>query len=402
MISISKICCGTQTEGDNLRYGDKTNTSQNIYSHGNSYNFLTAQERRPVVVWNITRKCNLSCIHCYTDSENKNYEGELTFDDGKNIIDDLSSFKIPALLISGGEPLMRNDVFDLISYGNAKGLRITLSTNGTLITKEIAQKIKDVGVRYVGISLDGIGDLNDFFRGIKGAYNKALQGIRNCLSIGQKVGLRLTLTKHNLDDLNNIFDFIERENIERVCFYHLVYSGRASKIYLDDLSHEETRQAIDLVIQRTIDLHNRGFRKDILTVDNHVDGVYLYLKLKEIAPQRAEKIYQLLKWNGGGLNSSGVGIGCIDYFGNVHPDQFWQHYSFGNVKERPFSDIWQDTSDELMLGLKNRKGKIKGRCAKCHWFDICGGSLRVRADLVLKDSWEMDPACYLTDKECLD
>ena len=400
MLSISKICCEIETEGDVIRYGQKIGA---IGDDVRQYNLTDipkkASERRPVVVWNVTRSCNLSCIHCYSNSENKIYQGELTTNESKSLIDDLSSFKIPALLLSGGEPLLRKDIFELIDYAKRIGLRITLSTNGTLITEAIAQQIKSASVDYVGISLDGIGEVNDRFRGIAGAFKRAISGFRNCISVGQKVGLRMTLTCHNYKDLHSIFDLIERENINRACFYHLVYAGRGSQIIKDDITHQEKRQALDIIIERTIDFHKRGLKKDILTVDNPVDGVYLYLKLRESNLKKAEYAFNLLEWNGGGLNGSGVGIGCVDAVGDVHPDQFWTHYKFGNIRQRRFSEIWMDISDPLMAGLKNRRKMIKGRCAECKWFSLCGGGLRVRADVLYGDLWAPDPACYLTDKE---
>ena len=216
---------------------------------------------------------------------------------------------------------------------------------------------------------------------------------------GMKISLRMKLTNHNVENLDGIFKFVENEDIERVCFYHLAYSGRGKKISSDDCSLEETRQAVDFILEKTKELHNKGIKKDILTVDNHADGIYIYLKLLSENNNRAEQVKQLLEWNGGGANSSGVGIGNIDFVGNVHADQFWMDYSFGNVRERKFSEIWQDTSDPLMAGLKNRLSLLKGRCGKCKWKKMCGGSLRVRAKFVHNDPWAEDPACYLTDEE---
>ncbi len=399
MISVSKLYCGGTAESDGLRYGHGGQGP--IVSAGAPPAFKTAAERRPVTVWNVTRTCNLRCIHCYTDSEARKYSGELTTDEGKALMQDLAGFQIPALLFSGGEPLARPDLLELVSYARSLGIRPTLSTNGTLITDDTAQKIKEAGFTYVGISLDGIGEINDRFRGVGGAFDRAVRGFKACVAVGQRVGLRLTLTRHNFQNLHGIFDFIEREQIDRACFYHLVYSGRGGQIAEDDLSREETRQAIDIILERTEDFHKRGLNKEILTVDNHVDGIYLYLKLLKRDPARAEQVLKLLTWNGGGMYSSGVGIADIDFLGNVHADQFWMHYSFGNVRKRPFSQIWTDTSDPLMAGLKNRRAKVKGRCAAgiCKWFDACGGALRVRADLVYNDSWAPEPACYLTDEE---
>jgi Fe-coproporphyrin III synthase len=395
MIDITKLYTGSDSQGDFIRYGQKGTHS--AIKEGMTPK--SAAERRPVTVWNCTRSCNLSCVHCYTDSEKKSYAGELTTEEAKVMLKDLAEFKIPALLISGGEPLMRKDLFELVHYAKNLGIRPTLSTNGTLITKDVAQKIKDAGFTYVGISLDGIGEINDKFRGEKGAFKKAMDGFRNCVQAGQRVGLRMTLTKQNYRDLHRIFDFIEKEEIQRACFYHLVYSGRGDSISKEDLSYQETRQAMDIILERTDDFSKRGLNKEILTVDNHVDGVYLYMKLKQESSKRAEEVLRLLEWNGGGAFSSGVGIGNIDFLGNVHPDQFWMHHSFGSIRERKFSEIWMDTSEPLMKGLKDKKKYIKGRCSKCKWLGACGGSLRVRAELVYDDPWAPEPACYLTDEE---
>jgi radical SAM protein with 4Fe4S-binding SPASM domain len=397
MIDITRLYCDRDTPADALRYGHGHKGKEMAGTPHIPRKPKSAAERRPVVAWNVSRTCNLRCVHCYTDSKAERYEGELTTEEGKALIEDLAQFQIPALLFSGGEPLMRKDLFELAGYAVSLGIRPTLSTNGTLITSEVARRIKDLGFTYVGVSLDGIGDINDAFRGKKGAFKKAMEGFRNLKAVGQRVGLRLTLTRHNYTDLHRIFDFIEAEGIDRACFYHLVYSGRGKES--DDLSHEETRDALDIILARTKDMHERGLEKDILTVDNHVDGIYLYMKLLKEAPERAEAVLRLLKWNGGGLYSSGVGFGDVDFNGNVHPDQFWMHYSFGNVRERPFSEIWMDTSDPLMAGLKDRRSHIHGRCRTCKWFDACGGALRVRADLVYGDPWAPDPACYLTDEE---
>jgi Fe-coproporphyrin III synthase len=399
MISVSKLYCGGTAESDGLRYGHGGQGA--AVAAGAPPAAKTAGERRPVTVWNVTRTCNLHCIHCYTDSDAKKYGGELTTDEGKRLIRDLAGFQIPALLFSGGEPLARPDLFELVAHARSVNLRPTLSTNGTLITDETAAKIKQAGFTYVGISLDGVGEINDRFRGVDGAFDRAVRGFKACVAVGQRVGLRLTLTRHNSANLHQIFDFIEREQIDRACFYHLVYSGRGEQIAGDDLSREETRRAVDIILERTADFHRRGLDKEILTVDNHVDGIYLYLKLLERDPARAEQVLRLLTWNGGGLYSSGVGIADIDFLGDVHADQFWMHHSFGNVKARPFGRIWQDTSDPLMAGLKNRRAVLKGRCAPdiCKWFDACGGAMRVRADLVYHDPWAPEPACYLTDEE---
>lgn len=398
MIGISALYCESENEGDAIRYGKQSHQMKSR-PHAHAVPKSSA-ERRPVTAWNITRTCNLKCIHCYSDSEEKAYEGELTLDEGKNLITDIKEFGSPALLFSGGEPLVRKDIWELADHARNVGLRLTLSTNGVLIDETVAKRIKSLGFTYVGISLDGIGEINDHFRGKKGAFEKAMRGFKSCVAVDQRVGLRLTLTRHNYENLHAIFDFIEREGIQRACFYHLVYSGRASSISGEDLTHEETRHAMDIILDRTEDFHKRGLHKDILTVDNHVDGPYMYLKLLQKNPERAEAVRKDLEWNGGGRYSSGVSFADIDFLGNVHADQFWMHHTFGNVRQRRFSEIWLDQSDPLMKLLKNRLDYLKGKCTKCKFLMMCGGSLRVRADLVYNDPSAPDPACYLSDEEC--
>jgi putative heme d1 biosynthesis radical SAM protein NirJ1 len=387
MISISRLVCGNEYFGDSLRY--------NKTSHGQKHG--TSSGYGPVVVWNVTRTCNLRCKHCYSDSGSDIVEKELSTKEALSLIDDLANFNVPVILFSGGEPLLRPDFFELVGYAKKKGIRVTISTNGTLITPELARDIKKAGVSYVGISLDGIGENNDRFRGKKGAFVEALKGIQYCRREQQRVGLRFTINKHNYQELPQIFKLLEEEDIPRVCFYHLVYSGRGSKMIEEDISHKETRSALDLIIERTADFHRRGLDKEVLTVDNHADGVYVYLKLLRQDPARAEEALNLLRLNGG--NRSGIAIAQIDWQGYVHPDQFTQNHTLGNITQESFSKIWGDSGNPILIGLKNRKPLLKGRCSKCRWLDICNGNFRPRAEAVHGDFWAPDPACYLTDEE---
>ena len=394
MINVTKLYCGIDSASDPLRYGHQRGAGRQEHDVPPS-----ARERKPIVVWTVSRRCNLHCVHCYSDSENRDYPGELTVEDAKRMLEDLAQFHIPALLLSGGEPLAHPHLFELAAYAKQLGLRLTLSTNGTLIDRPTAERIKQTGFRYVGISFDGLGKVNDRFRGKLGAFGAALNGLRGLKAVGQKVGLRFTLSRRNFEALPEIFELVEREEIDRVCFYHLVYSGRGSRMASDDLAHGETRDVLDQICAWTIALQSLGREVELLTVDNHVDGVYLYLKLLKEDPERAEMTRQLLEWNGGGANASGVGIANIDSCGNVHPDQFWQTHTLGNVRERPFSEIWTDISDPLLAGLRNRLPLLKGRCGSCRWKTLCGGSFRVRALQASGDPWAPDPACYLTDEE---
>ena len=352
---------------------------------------------RPVVVWNCTRQCNLSCVHCYASADDQKSPGEMDTAASQAFIRDLADFGVPVILFSGGEPILRKDLFTLADTARRCGIRIALSTNGTLIAKDVAGEIHRLGFAEVGISLDGIGINNDRFRGKDGAFQAALSGIRNCIALGLRVSLRLTITRYNYQDITEIFNLVEKENIGRVCFYHLAYSGRGNNLRNEDIGHAETRAVVDKICQHSFDLYQRGIRKEILTVGNHADGVYLYLKMRKNNLPQADAVLELLRINGG--NNSGIKIGAVDDRGNVHPDQFWWHYALGNVQQRKFGDIWTDTSEPLLKGLKNRKNLLKGRCARCRYLEICNGNLRVRAEAVFDDIWAEDPACYLTDEE---
>jgi 12,18-didecarboxysiroheme deacetylase len=356
-----------------------------------------SRDKKPVVVWNMTRRCNLTCIHCYSSSQNIKYSDELTTDEAKTMIADLAAFGSPVILFSGGEPLMRKDLPELAQYAVDRGMRAVISTNGTLLTPKRVKRFKQIGLSYVGVSLDGMRETHDLFRGRKGAFAQSLRGIRICRDAGIKVGVRFTMNRRNAADIGPIFDLLEREAIPRVCFYHLVYAGRGSRLMEEDLSHKETRRVLDLIMDRTKDLFNRGTAKEVLTVDNHADGPYLYLRLLKENPGRAAEVMELLKMNEG--NSSGNGIGCISWDGEVHADQFWRNTSFGNVRHRPFSAIWADTSNDLMSQLKDKKPHVTGRCATCRWLSVCGGNFRARAEAATGDIWAPDPACYLTDNE---
>lgn len=390
MIGISKLYCGAVEPADVLRYGRE---SGRLPSHLLQF----SSDKRPILVWNMTRRCNLKCIHCYSSSRDCDYPGELSTAEGKALIDDLAAFGSPVILFSGGEPLTREDLPELASYATSRGMRAVVSTNGTLLTARMVGIFKDIGLSYAGISLDGMKETHDRFRGVAGAFDETLAGIRRCRDAGVKVGVRFTLNRHNYQDVPAIFDLLEAEDIPRACFYHLVYSGRGSKLMEDDLSHEETRDVVDLIMGRTRDLFRRGKPKEILTVDNHADGPYLYLRLLREDPKRAAEVLELLRMNEG--NSSGHGIGCVSWDGQVHPDQFWRNIVLGNVRDRKFSEIWLDTRNELLLQLKDKKPHVKGRCAACRWLTICGGNFRARAEAATGDIWAPDPACYLTDAE---
>ena len=390
MIGVSKLYCGAVEASDPLRYG---RLSKNLPSHLLQF----SADKKPVVVWNITRKCNLKCVHCYSHSEDRDYSGEMTTEQGFELLDDLSGFGVPVVLFSGGEPLIRPDILELMNHAVSKGMRAVVSTNGTLIDEKMAKSLKDIGLSYVGISLDGLERIHDEFRRVPGTYLRVMRAIKNCKEYGLKVGLRFTINKRNFQEIPGVFDLVESEKIPRICFYHLVYAGRGTDLIKEDLSHQETRDVVNTIIDRTKRLHDLGMPVEVLTVDNHADGPFLYLRMLRENPEQAEQTLKLLKMNEG--NNSGRGIGCVSWNGDIHPDQFWRHLILGNVTQKPFSQIWTNPDDEFLMKLKNKKAHVKGRCSKCKWLDICGGNFRVRAEAIYDDVWAPDPACYLTDEE---
>jgi radical SAM protein with 4Fe4S-binding SPASM domain len=252
------------------------------------------------------------------------------------------------------------------------------------------------------VSIDGVKATHDKFRGVEGAFERSLAGLRNAREAGIKVGLRMTLNASNWREVGDVFGIMREEGINRACFYHLVYTGRGSELMGEDLSHEQTRAVVRTIMDLTRAWFDEAGTPEILTVDNHADAPFLYMELLREDPERAAKVMQLLQWNQG--NSSGNGIACISWDGEVYADQFWRHFSFGNVRQRPFSEIWTDTSrttpeSELMFRLKDKRPFVKGRCRTCKWLDICGGNFRVRAEAATGDLWAPDPACYLSDDE---
>jgi radical SAM protein with 4Fe4S-binding SPASM domain len=384
MISFSRLLCDAIGPMDSIRYNAAgSHRQRNVVP-------------KPVVVWNCTRQCNLVCRHCYASADNRKRPGEMDTATAKQFITGVAEFGSPVLMFSGGEPLLRHDFFELAEFAKSKGLRLVISTNGTKIDAAAAKKIADIGFAEVGISLDGIGPKNDEFRGKKGAFDAALNGMRNCLAHNVRVSLRIVMTHFNHMELPAIFELVEREGIKRVCLYHLAYAGRGGQMQAEDMSTVETRNAIDLICRETVNMYKKGSPKEILTVGNHTDGIYAYLKIKDSDPERAEKILKLLETNGG--NNSGEMIGAVDDLGNVHPDQFWWHYNVGNVKEKKFGDIWSDSSEPMLHGLRNRRSLLTGRCSRCKFLAMCNGNLRVRAE-ARGDLWGDDPACYLTDEE---
>ena len=351
----------------------------------------------PVVIWNLIRRCNLNCKHCYSISADKDFTGELTTGEVFAVMDDLRNFQVPVLILSGGEPLLRPDIFEISGRAKAKGFYVGLSTNGTLIDADNIDAIAEVGYDYVGVSIDGLRATHDKFRRKEGAYDASMRGIALCQARDLRVGLRFTMTQDNAHELPQMMDKMEADGIDRFYLSHLNYAGRGNHNRTSDAVFQATREALDMLFDRAWKDAQAGGMRDYVTGNNDADAIYFLMWVEKNMPDRLEEIRPaLMRWGG---NSSGVNIANIDNLGNVHPDTMWWHHTLGSVRERPFSEIWPDTSDPLMAGLKARPRQVKGRCASCRHFDICGGNTRVRAYQLTGDAWAEDPGCYLTDQE---
>ena len=385
MINVSKLWCGLAGESDDLRY-------EQSKSHG------------PVVVYNCTESCNLRCLHCYSSSPahiggpvSSRGSDQLTTAQARRLLSQLAEADCPVLLFSGGEPLLHRDLFELLAEAKRLGLRTVISTNGTLIDASTAEKLAELGVHYVGISIDGEEKFHDRFRQIKGCFKAAVAGIENCKKAGIKTGLRFTITKANAEQVPFVFDIAASTGVRRICFYHLIRMGRAKALDEQVVRPEQTRRVLDVIIEKTDDSAKQGLIDEVLTVGNHADGPYLLVKMQNQKNQAFQKARELLLVHGG--NKVGENIGCVSWDGSVYADQFWRNYTLGNIKERTFKDIWEDSTEPVLNKLRNKSEFADARCLRCKWFDLCKGNFRFLGNEADDQYWLNEPACYLTDEE---
>jgi radical SAM protein with 4Fe4S-binding SPASM domain len=381
MINISKLYCGRGGQSDALRY-----------SAANSFG--------PVVAFNCTNRCNLNCLHCYSSSTSDRSSNQLSTTEAKQLLSGLAKVNCPVVLFTGGEPLLRDDLFELLAEAERLGLQTAISSNGTLIDSAAADKLAEAGVNYVGISIDGDQEFHDAFRQSKGCFKAALTGIENCQKAGLKTGLRFTITKSNISQIPFVFELTASANVRRICFYHLIKAGRAKNnpsAARYTLSAVETRRAVETIIEKTDECVRKNLVDEVLTVGNHADGPFLLLKMLKENNANFETARKLLLDNGG--NKIGEKITCASFSGSVHPDQFWQNYSLGNIKDRAFKTIWENPDELVLNKLRNKSKFADERCLKCKWFDLCKGNFRFLNAETDDKYWLNEPACYLTDEE---
>ncbi|WP_454712661.1 heme d1 biosynthesis radical SAM protein NirJ [Cupriavidus nantongensis] len=351
----------------------------------------------PVVIWNLIRRCNLNCRHCYATSADTDFKGELDTAEALDVLRQLHDARVPALILSGGEPLLRPDLYQIAAHARALGFHLSLSSNGTLLDAGHAARLAAAGFDYVGVSLDGLPATHDRFRRSDGAFAQALAGLRTARAAGLRVGVRMTLTEANAAQLPELVALAEHEGIDKFYLSHFNYAGRARSHRADDARHARTRAALDWLFDHVWQRARQGSAGDFVTGNNDADGVYLLYWIASRFPHRvADMRRRLERWGG---NATGVGVANIDNLGNVHPDTMWWHVTLGNVRQRPFGAIWADRADPLMAGLASTPRPLQGRCAGCAHRAICNGNTRVRAFALTGNPWAEDPGCYLSDAE---
>ena len=353
--------------------------------------------RAPVVIWNLLRRCNLTCKHCYATSADSEFRNELDTTEALGVIDQLHEAGVRVLILSGGEPLLRDDIFQLADYARDKGFYVALSTNGTLIDEQNIERIAAADFDYVGISIDGLEAVHDEWRQLKGSFAASMHAIDLCRARGIRVGLRTTLTQHNYPQLPALLELMRAHDVQKFYLSHLNYSGRGKRSRGADAHAQMTRDAMWQIFERAWQDVEAGRDTDFVSGNNDADAILLLQWAAErlTAAQLAALEDMLRAWGG---NASGAGIANIDNIGDVHPDTYWWQHTVGNVRRQRFRDIWLDKPEPLLQQLRQHPRAVGGRCGECRWLAICNGNTRTRA-WAAGDLWAEDPGCYLSDAE---
>jgi len=352
-----------------------------------------------LVVWDVTYACNLKCKHCYANA-GKPLENELTTEEAKQAIDKLDRVSVPIIAFSGGEPLVRKDFFELAKYAHDKGIYVAVATNGTLITKRKAREMKEAGIQFTQISLDGASaETHDNFRGIGGVYEKTIRGIKNCVNEGFFVNIATTVTKYNFNEVPKIMDLCEELGVNWLMAYNFVPTGRGKFISENDLTPAEREQVLKDLWEK---LKNGG-KVSVLSTAPQFARVALEAEVglnEKIVPthffnpQLSDKLVDLAEFIGG--------CGCGRFYcairpnGNIEPCVFFP-LTVGNIKEDDFEDLWINNS--VFKEIRS-KDKLEGNCGKCNYRYYCGGC-RARAYGYTGNYLAPDPGCIF-NKESWD
>ncbi|NPA29956.1 MAG: radical SAM protein [Epsilonproteobacteria bacterium] len=347
-----------------------------------------------IAIWNFTNRCNLACRHCYSYAD-PNQEDFLSTDFILAQIPRLKAGGIKFVIFSGGEPLIRKDIFQIAEAMRNEGIVTYLSTNGLYITPKNVDRIIET-FNYIGISIDGIEAVHDDFRGLPGAYRKSLDAIALIQKHGGNAGIRFTLTKETEESFYPIFDLAEQIGVDKIYISHLVYSGRGLENLKIDITPEARREYVNFMIDKAFAYHEAGRGIDIVTGNMEMDAVLFLRRFAERYPQLKEEMARRLKnWGG---NSAGRKLVNIDWMGRVKPDPFFPEY-IGDMTQKPFDALWLDEENNLLKRLREHPRRLGGKCADCGVVDICNGGSRSRAWAMSGNLWAEDPSCYLTEDE---
>lgn len=343
-----------------------------------------------LVAWEITRNCNLACVHCRASATNGPYEGELDTASCFRLLDQITEVGNPIMILTGGEPLMRPDIFDIASYGTQKGLRMVMAPNGTLITEKIAGKMADSGIKRISISLDGATrEVHDRFRGVEGAFEGALRGIRFAKQAGIEFQINTTITKTNLAEIPKIMDLAVSLGAVAHHIFLLVPTGRGKYIVDTEISAEEYEETLNWFYDQ----------RDKYPLQLKATCAPHYYR---ILRQRAKKDGKEVTFKTHGLDAvtrgclAGTGFCFISHTGIVQTCGFL-HLECGDITKQSFADVWNNS--EIFKTLRNDYN-LKGKCGKCGFRSVCGGC-RARAFEATGDYLSQEPLCsYIPPSAC--
>jgi radical SAM protein with 4Fe4S-binding SPASM domain len=347
-----------------------------------------------LVVWDFTHKCNLSCKHCYSNSGVAS-EAELSTEEALEVVDQLADFGVTALAFSGGEPLSRKDFFEVATHAAKRGLYVSVATNGTLLTKENVNKLKQAKINYVEVSIDGAtAKTHDAFRGVPGAFDKAVTGLKTCVEANLCACIATTATKSNLTEMPGILDLAEEIGAERFTYFNFIPTGRGKQHYDQDLSPEEREKLMRYLLDRM----SKGYKVTILTTAPQLARVALQCQgpgdeaTMSMAHMQTVKVSKKAVPLADFIGGCGAGrLYCsLSPQGDVHPCVFFP-VNVGNLKKEKFGDVWLNS--KLFNAFRNREN-LKGACGTCSYKYICGGC-RARAAAYHDDVLSSDPGCIL-------
>lgn len=337
------------------------------------------------IAWEITRRCNLKCIHCRSSSEIEvNAHPDFSTEEAFRIINDITSYAKPVIVLSGGEPLLRKDVFEIARYGTDKGLRMCLATNGTLVDDSVCDKIKSSGMKIVSLSLDGSNEkTHDDFRNQKGAFEGTIHAATLFRKYGIEFIINSSFTKRNQEEIPKVYKLAKNIGATAWYMFMIVPTGRGEEIMNELISKEDYEEILEW------HYHMEKDEKDILVRPTCAPHYYRVV-LQKSKEEGTKFERRTLKFSTGGAKGCIAGqlIALIDVDENVLPCSYFPK-SAGNLKNQSFKDVWENS--QLFKELRDFKS-YKGKCGSCEYITVCGGC-RARAYSIYGDYLEEEPFC---------